>query len=357
MDGIGGGDMEIGFFSNGQRYNAIAKTTYDEDLWEVILADELGAPEAWISEHGTFVSVHAPDQMPCADLFICKAAALTKQIRLGPGIRPLPYFHPLQVATDCAVCDHLTGGRYMAGFGLGLGSGGSEPRGKLPGPQRDMAHEAIELILKAWTSPEPFDWNGRFWQGRDWKIIPKPFTRPHMDVGIACSRTDSTLELAGTKGFLPLISWSQKSGQIRHMIDTYLGAPDAVTPPSRDRVRVSRFVYVADSDAEARRHLRDCDVGSAKFGRLDAFIPEGGTRDDLTMERLIDCNLFFVGDPDTVYAKIRDFHEETGGFGTLLNVCGKDWGTRAQRERSMRLLMGEVGPRLAKLRCAEPALQ
>ena len=114
--------MQIGLFSNGERLNQIAKATYDEDLAEVILADELGVEEAWISEHGTFIRYQAPDQLPCAELFICKATALTKQIRMGPGIRPLPYFHPLQVATDAAVCDHLTNGRYMAGFGVGLGS-------------------------------------------------------------------------------------------------------------------------------------------------------------------------------------------------------------------------------------------
>lgn len=33
--------MQIGLFSNGERRTQIAKTTYDEDLEEVILADEL----------------------------------------------------------------------------------------------------------------------------------------------------------------------------------------------------------------------------------------------------------------------------------------------------------------------------
>src|SRR5665213_2752999 len=148
--------MEFGLFSNGQRRNPIAKASYDADLAEIVLADDLGMKEGWISEHGTFVPFQAPDQLPCADLFICKAAAQTTQIRLGPGIRPLPFFHPLQVATEAAVCDHLTGGRYMAGFGLGIGAGGGQ-RGVLPASQRAMVREAIDLILKAWTATEPFD--------------------------------------------------------------------------------------------------------------------------------------------------------------------------------------------------------
>ncbi len=34
--------MQFGLFSNGERQNQVAKITYDEDLAEVILADELG---------------------------------------------------------------------------------------------------------------------------------------------------------------------------------------------------------------------------------------------------------------------------------------------------------------------------
>jgi hypothetical protein len=44
-----------------------------------VLADELGFEEAWISEHGTFLIWEKPDSMPCVDLVICKATALTKK--------------------------------------------------------------------------------------------------------------------------------------------------------------------------------------------------------------------------------------------------------------------------------------
>ena len=92
--------MQIGIFSNGNRNNKVAKLSYDEDLHEIIVADRLGMKEAWISEHGTFLQSQAPDQLPCADLLICKAASLTRQIKMGPAIRPLPFFHPLQVAVN-----------------------------------------------------------------------------------------------------------------------------------------------------------------------------------------------------------------------------------------------------------------
>src|SRR5882672_11636476 len=137
--------MQIGIFSNGSRGNRVAKLSYDEDLYEVIVADRLGMREAWISEHGTFLNFQAPDQLPCADLFICKAAALTTQIRMGPGIRPLPFFHPLQVATDAAVCDHLTDGRYIGGFGVGINVAKNTQRGPMPADPRLMFRESVGL--------------------------------------------------------------------------------------------------------------------------------------------------------------------------------------------------------------------
>jgi alkanesulfonate monooxygenase SsuD/methylene tetrahydromethanopterin reductase-like flavin-dependent oxidoreductase (luciferase family) len=345
--------MRFGLFSNGQRRNAVAKFSYEEDLQEVILADQLGIDEAWISEHGVFVSFHAPDQLPSADPFICKAAALTKRIKMGPGIRALPYFHPLQVATDAAVCDHLTDGRYMAGFGLGIGGGG-ELRGKLPAPQRVMMREAIDIILKAWSEPEPFDWNGEVWQGKAWKIIPKPLTRPRPEVGIACARTDTTLELAAEKGFYPLMSWTNPADQIAAMMKTYLATPNAADPPRRSRIRVSRYVYVADSVEQAKRDLRDADLVPIRGGRrLNDHIPPGGTIEDVTIEHLIDRDVIICGEPERIYRRIKDFYDQTGGFGMLLLVTGKDWGSNEQRAESMRRFMTEVAPRLAPLVPAE----
>ena len=339
--------MRFGLFSNGNRNNKVAKLTYDEDLQEIIVADRLGIEEGWISEHGTFLAFQAPDQLPCADLFICKAAALTKQIRMGPGIRPLPFFHPLQVATEAAVCDHLTGGRYMAGFGVGINVAKNTQRGPMRADPRVMFREAVDLILKAWTAPEPFDWNGEVWQGKDWHIIPQPMTE--LEVGIACSRTDSTVEFTAEKGFLPLMSWTPTIAQMRGMIDTYLQSPHARGPvPARSRVRVGRVVYVADS---WRRPSASCTapIWRMRYGRMQHLVPPGGSNADLTFEKLIDNGFFICGDPDTVYDGIKNVYDELGGFGMLLLITGKDWGTLEQRTRSMERFMAEVAPRLARL--------
>jgi hypothetical protein len=53
-----------------------------------------------------------------------------------------------------------------------------------------------------------------------------------------------------------------------------------------------------------------------------------------------------------VAEKLKQFHEESGGFGTLMMVTGKDWATREKRTRSMKLFMEQVAP---KLRDLQPA--
>src|SRR5436189_4130428 len=108
--------MEFGLLSLDERPNRVLADAWEEDLQEIVEADRLGFSEAWITEH---FGPYRSNMLPLADLFIAKIAGLTKQIRLGPGIRALPLFHPVQVATGAAVCDHLSGGRYMAVSGAG----------------------------------------------------------------------------------------------------------------------------------------------------------------------------------------------------------------------------------------------
>ena len=70
---------------------------------------------------------------------------------------------------------------------------------------------------------------------------------------------------------------------------------------------------------------------------------------------LIDEGVLIVGDPDDVSTRLMEVYEEIGGFGTVLMVCGKDWGTWEQRQRSWRAIMKHVAPRFAGLNGAMPA--
>lgn len=352
--------MEFGLYSSGERSNKLAADSYDEDLFEIMLADKLGFAEARIAEHIGRTHETRVDKLSVADLLITKAAALTKRIRLGPGIRPLGIYHPVQVATEAALCDHLTRGRYMAGFGVGAGSVGEylRQRGLADSgtTARERMHEAVDLILRCWTAEEPFDYEGAFWWGKGINVIPKPYSKPHPAVGVAVSKTMGTVEMAGRLGFAPLFSQNDEPHHLREMSDTFVEAAKAAgRKPSRNDIRVCRVVWVSDTMKKAKDELRPSvgpSIESHKReypGHYKYYLPQSGRVEDITFDHLVDVGHHFVGDPDTVYQRIKDLYDASGGFGTLLLVVGKDYGTRRQRARSMRMFMENVAPRLKEL--------
>lgn len=351
--------MKFGFFLASNRHNNVAAESWDEDLWEVLTAEQLGFEETWVAEH---IGGMRPDMMPVVDLFICKAAALTKHMRFGPGIRSLPFHHPVEVATQAAMCDHLTGGRYMAGFGGGAGLIAAKYFGQLgmdhrPEEARDMMHEAIELILRCWSETEPFDFQGTFWHGRGIKVEPKPLQQPRMPVAMANSESVSTAEFAGKMGFQPLHSQYDGPWNLRELADVFVDAARASgRESSRKDIRICRTVWVSDSVKRAKDEIRD-DVApaieEAKRGpalhHVVRSLPAGGKVEDVTFDFLADTGVYCVGDPDTVYERIKALYDEIGGFGALLFVTGRGVGTREQRERSWSLFMEHVAPRLVDL--------
>lgn len=353
--------MEIGLFSVSERYNKVAAKTYEEDLSEIVLADRLGMQEAWVAEHVGHSDFSRSDQMSVPDLFICKAAAMTKQIRLGPGVRQLPFYHPVQSAIEAAVCDHLTLGRYNAGFGGGSntpnGSNQLEQRGMgTESDRRGMMYEAIELILKAWTAEEPFDWDGEYFHGRRIRVEPKPYQKPHMPIGMACTGTDSTLRLVGQRGFLPLFAFNDSAEHVRDM-GNEIGeaAQEAGLEFSRNAIRVCRYVHVAGSKKRARDEVRpgiepSIDRRKQRFPeQFASVLPPSGDVSEINFDYLADRGVYIVGDPDSVYQDVKDFYDESHGFGVMLIVAGKDIATHQQRARSMRMFMREVAPRLREL--------
>jgi len=343
--------MEFGIFSNSRRPARTSGDAWDEDITEIVTADRLGFSVAWISEH----------QSP-AELIICKAAGLTERIRLGSAVRPLAYYHPLQVAIEANACDHLTGGRYQLGVGFGFYRSNMEQRGLDFDKTREMMHASIDLILKLWTSDKPVDYDGPFWTGKGMVVKPEPVQKPHPPVGIACAQSVGSAELAGRLGLLPLTGDFIPIERLRRFGDAYVAGARAVgRKPSRAGLHATRVIYVAETDKEARDDMRESynetirwEIANTPHHQVER-IPKGGTFADITFDYLCDTANIFVGSPDTVYRRVVDFYRETGGFGVLMFHAGRDYATREKRQRSMRLFMEEVAPRLRQLDQAQAA--
>lgn len=347
--------MEFGLFSeSGHRHGVTAAQSYDLDLAEIVLADRLGMREVWIAEPNHV----RPATVTSAHMLMCKASALTRHIRFGHGIRQLPLHHPIDVVQEANMCDQVTHGRYLFGYGGTHLVSHEQLRIRGIDVERDetraMVYEALELILKCWTSEEPFDFDGRYWHGRGIRVLPRPFQQPHPPIAAACSGSPETLELAGRHGFIPLLGRGNDSAEeIRRWGEMYLGAARAAgLPPTRREFRVAHVIYVSDTDRKARDEARDgltALLAERDPAYLRKHLKPGQTVADLTFDYMADAGFFWVGDPETVYRQVRDFYLESGGFGVLLLFAAIAIASPRRVHRSLRLFMEHVAPRLAGL--------
>ncbi|MGB6537386.1 MAG: LLM class flavin-dependent oxidoreductase [Xanthobacteraceae bacterium] len=351
--------MEFGIFSNGFRPHTIAAQTYAEDLAEIVHADRLGFKYVYISEHhGEPVYIDKIDTLPVPELLMCKAAALTKQIRMGAAVKLIHLAHPVDTAIQTAVTDNVIGdGRFIFGFGSGFPNPlFAGERGLSHADRHGRMRESLDLILKCWSAPEPFDWNGKYWQGKTIVATPRPLTLPHMPMATATD-TDDTIDMAGARGYTLLRAQLEPPGSIRQKSDRYVRAAKAAARPNPlANVTVARYIYLTDSRREAMDDLRPAinyELGYQKARGLIRIITAnydlGIKGDDVSFDQLAEAGIYFLGDPDSVAKELRKFYDQAGGFGTLLIVTGKNWAARGKVFRSMSLFAEHVMPQLASL--------
>jgi alkanesulfonate monooxygenase SsuD/methylene tetrahydromethanopterin reductase-like flavin-dependent oxidoreductase (luciferase family) len=346
--------MDYGLFSMGEHPGRCPRDAYDEDLREIVQAEELGWAEAWIGEHHLNGKVEI---LPSPEMLIAKASVLTSRIRLGPGVRLLGLHYPLDVASDAATADHLTDGRYN--FGFGTGASQEFPFYGVPFEEAHArAEESIEIILQAWTHDGPFSWDGQFWQLRDVYLWPQPLQQPYMPVARACGSMDS-YHSSGQRGFWVLGSQFQPA---RNLIAGWAayeeGARAADRTPSRADFHVCRLVWVGESDQQARDQIRLFQDRSLAYLRslettrrvLEGLKPSpDAPLETVTFEYLCDRGQFVVGSPDTVIRHLRDLYAAVGGFGKLLLLAGRDPAPIADRLTMYTRFARQVAPALADL--------
>jgi len=340
--------MQFGLFSNGRRPGRSLGEAWDLDIDEIAVADSLGFKEAWISEH----------YMP-AELVICKAAARTKSIMLGTGVRLLPYGHPFQIATEANAVDQLTGGRYLFGVGSGFWKDQLAARGVDPEKIHHMLETSLDVIIRLLNGEEAFDHQSPYWRGTGMLLQIPSVQKPHPPITVAVNNSPETARLAGRNGFGVITADFIPVSRLKAFGDAMVEAQaSSGRVPSRKNLRACRVVYVAESDAKARDDLRETfsqriawDIANAPHHQTDR-VPPGGTLQDITFDYLVDTDNIIVGSPDTVAQRLRTFYEQSGGFGILNLHAGRDYATPEKLSASMHLLMKDVAP---KLRDCEPA--
>jgi alkanesulfonate monooxygenase SsuD/methylene tetrahydromethanopterin reductase-like flavin-dependent oxidoreductase (luciferase family) len=190
---------------------------YDEDLELVVRCEQLGFSEFWCGEHhsSTYENIVMPE------IFLAKALGMTETIRLGPAPVCLQYHHPIDVASRLAFLDHLSHGRLGVCFGVGAVPTDLEMHGVDPKDSGAMMMEAIDIILKLWTSDPPYEIKGQFWTVSlkehvtpelGLGVIHKPLQRPYPPIAVFQS------------------SHGGSGGTVRSLADLFLSGPHCRPP-------------------------------------------------------------------------------------------------------------------------------
>ena len=120
------------------------------------------------SDNGRFVEVNRDSEergsedraMPDPLVHFAFLAARTKRIRFGAGVIILPQRNPLVLAKQSATLDHLSGGRFMLGLGVGWNQAECEAVG-VPWARRGVRCDEYVHAMRALWRDEPASYQDR----------------------------------------------------------------------------------------------------------------------------------------------------------------------------------------------------
>jgi alkanesulfonate monooxygenase SsuD/methylene tetrahydromethanopterin reductase-like flavin-dependent oxidoreductase (luciferase family) len=194
---------------------------FHEALEQIVLADKLGFDHAWEVEHH-FLDEYSHSSSP--EVFLAAAASVTKNIRLGHGIRQVipNYNHPARTAEGLATLDIMSNGRVE--FGIGEGATRLELGGfHIPAKEkRAMAIEAGEQIANMMALDPYPGFEGKYFSMPCRNVLPKPVQKPHPPMWMACTNRD-TIRVAASLGVGALAFSFVDPEEAKNWSDIYYG--------------------------------------------------------------------------------------------------------------------------------------
>ena len=210
-------------------------------------------------------------------------------------------------------------------------------------PER-LARGANDLVVRAWTEPEPFGWEGKYYQYPTVSIWPRPYQKPYpsgADVGVEPEIwREFAAERRAIMGMVMLPDLDLKV--IRLVLTNTKGRKGANGwEPGPEHILVGAHIVIADSDEEAlaimkrghdylhrvlMRPQRDAQrlviektrfFGEGSTGQL--FQQKLATIKARTVEESIEAGSILCGSPQSVVKQMKKIHGEVGNGVFSLN--------------------------------------
>src|SRR6187431_2703142 len=237
--------------------------TLREDREAIILADKLGFYDAFVGEHLTDACENITNSM----MFQATLIHDTKTIKLATGTTNLSQMHPVVIAQQAAMFDHLSQGRFIFGVSPGALPSDAEVLGILEQDRNKMFAEAIDVILAIWERDPPYDIDfpdNRFkvstarTQALEIGVgyMGKPYQKPRPEiVGTVVAPFSPGVVLMGKRDFHPLSANFLLPKHLKSHWSNYAkGKAEAAAKANIADWRVARTIFVADDDKVARRY-------------------------------------------------------------------------------------------------------
>ena len=271
--------MRFGLFGGAQarRGEGNAAGGFRAYVETCIEAEALGFASSFLVEH----HFSGTGQVSASLDLLAWVAARTTTMRLGTAVVVLPWHDPVLLAERAATLDLMSGGRLD--FGVGKGYRHSEFAGFCMPYEEAQARfeEALQVIIKAWTSNVRFSHHGRFWQYEDIIVEPPTAQKPHPPVWIAASKPDSIRSVAarGCKLLLDQFASVETVGDRLSLFRADCETHGRTFDPMD--VAVARNLYVARDAADARAALARLAQAHAGMVALSQH-PGGRNRSHIT---------------------------------------------------------------------------
>jgi len=238
--------MKFGIFDQNDCGGLPLAQQYEERLKLAELYDVSGFYCYHMSEHhGTSLST-----APSPSVLMSALTQRTRNLRLCPLVYLLPLYHPVRLAEEICMLDHLSKGRFQFGVGRGASPFELAALGVEPEQAAKMYAEAL-AIVRAYFRSESLTHEGEFWRVKDLAVEMKPFQQPHPQIWYAVGSPDS-------------VAWPAQNNfnvvcggpapRLREISDAYRAEWKKADVDGRSEplIGINRYVVVADTDDRAR---------------------------------------------------------------------------------------------------------
>jgi alkanesulfonate monooxygenase SsuD/methylene tetrahydromethanopterin reductase-like flavin-dependent oxidoreductase (luciferase family) len=331
---------------------------YREYIDTLASVEELGFDGVCVNEHHQ----NAYGLMPSPNLIASALIQRTRRCKIAVIGNALPMYNPpIRVAEEYAMLDVMSGGRLIAGMVIG---GGPEYYSYQMDPTqaRERFREALDLIVKAWTTPGPFTWNSKHYYLQYVNPWPRPLQQPHPPIWIPGAGSLETVEFVAQRRYaymgLPFFHIDVS----RRMYDGFREACQKAGYTARpEQMGWGITTYVAETDRQAREEfephfwyfaknlLKGITVAppgytsvksaAALYKNRGKFLYGG----DKTWKDVEEGVYAIVGSPETVIQKINHYRKELG-VGVCLTGAGIGSLPHHLARKSLGMLAREVLP-------------